>query len=159
PDLWYIVPGLERAATHSLLGFFAFCLPAALLAYGAYHLLFKRPLIELLPRGVGSRFVRFASQGLPRTSWLAVIVTLALGVATHLLRDAATHAFEYGGVRVAQHASTALGTAVLLGWSARWLQRAPRAPLPWRDPNVERGAPPSSPRSWSGSSAVPSSAR
>lgn len=136
PDLWYLLPGLERGDTHSFSGFAVFCLPAALLAYLAFHLLFKQPLIALLPGAIASRLGRFAFRGLPRASWPAVIVSLAAGAATHVLWDAATHTYEYGGLRVVQHASTLGGTLIVLVWSARWLKRAPRAALPRRDPDV-----------------------
>jgi hypothetical protein len=37
PDLWYLLPFIDRAQTHSLSGVLAFCLPAGLLLYLLFH--------------------------------------------------------------------------------------------------------------------------
>ena len=54
PDLWYLVPGLARDDSHSLAGLFWFCLPAGALAYLAFHLLLKQPLLALCQGGRAS---------------------------------------------------------------------------------------------------------
>lgn len=61
PDLWYIVPLVDRADSHSLAALFWFCLPAGLLSYVLFHRLLKQPLIALLSTRLG----RFACAGLP----------------------------------------------------------------------------------------------
>ena len=48
PDLWYLLPFIDRAQTHSLSGVLAFCLPAGLLLYLLFHFVLKEPLIALL---------------------------------------------------------------------------------------------------------------
>jgi len=131
PDTWYLVPSLARDDSHSLAGLFWFCLPAGLLAYLAFHLLLKQPLLALLPGTVASKLVAFASAGLPRAGWAAVLASLLTGAFTHFAWDALTHErFVVHGFQVLQHASTLLGTAVLVAWLARWFRRAPARALP-----------------------------
>jgi hypothetical protein len=130
-DTWYLVPSLARDDSHSLAGLFWFCLPAGLLAYLAFHLLLKQPLLALLPGTVASKLVAFASPGLPRAGWAAVLASLLAGAFTHFAWDALTHdRFVVHGFQVLQHASTLLGTAVLVAWLARWFRRAPARALP-----------------------------
>jgi hypothetical protein len=147
PDAWYILPGLDRDATHDLAGLLLFCLPSGLFAYVAFHLLFKQPLLVLLPPSLARRLDACTSAGLPKAGWWAVLVSLVLGIATHLLWDAFTHEgtltelalpfLEHRiaeGVplhRVLQHASTLAGTVFLLVWLRRKLRRIePRAEVP-----------------------------
>jgi hypothetical protein len=143
PDLWYLLPSLARDDSHSLAGLAAFCLPAGLLAYLAFHLLLKQPLLALLPQAIASRLAAVATGGLPRAPWGAVAVSLLAGASTHLLWDAATHdRYVVHGFQVLQHASTLLGTAALAPWLRRWLRRAARSPLPpglLLSPSVRRG--------------------
>ena len=56
PDAWYIVPLLERDHGHELPGALLFCIPAGLLAYMAFHLIFKQPLLALAARSYWSPF-------------------------------------------------------------------------------------------------------
>ena len=107
PDAWYLVPGLERADSHSAAGLFLFCLPAGLLAYIAHHL--------------------FRQEAFPSTPWHAVIVSLMVGALTHLAWDAVTHLYAYRGFYVLQHASTVLGTAFVVWWCCRSLWAAAMA--------------------------------
>lgn len=141
PDAWYFLPFATRADTHSLWGLLLFCLPAGLLAYAAFHLIFKQPLLALLPRRLAGRLRSFACPELPAVSWGAVIGSIALGTATHLAWDGLTHrglpALEYVMVvldnyelrahQVLQHGSTLLGTACVCAWTWRKLRTAPVA--------------------------------
>jgi len=137
PDAWYIVPLIERDYSHELPGALWFCVPAGLLVYVAFHLLFKHPLLALAPRGLAGRLARWMTPGLPRVAWTWVLLSLCAGIATHLLWDGFTHegylqildARVAGGLylhQILQHASTLLGTAFL----AVWLRRKLRATLP-----------------------------
>ena len=127
PDLWYLVPGLARHDTHGAFAALWFCLPAGLLAYLAFHLLLKQPLLALLSPRLGA----FACRGLPAAAWPAVMASLLAGALTHLAWDAATHAFEDAWRHNwVQHASTATGTAVLAWWISRKLRGAPAAASP-----------------------------
>jgi hypothetical protein len=141
PDAWYLVPLLEREDTHMGLGAVAFSLPAGLFAYAAFHLLFKEPLLALLPRSIAARAAGWAVPGLPAVPWHSVLFSLLAGIATHLLWDAFTHRGHFAFVeaalfsdvrifRVLQHASTLLGSA-FLAW---WLWRKLRAAAPRPDP-------------------------
>ena len=71
PDLWYFVPALERADSHSPAGLFWFCLPVGFAVYFAFHLLLKEPLLALAPR-----FAAFYRPGLPRAPLYAVALSL-----------------------------------------------------------------------------------
>lgn len=143
PDAWYLVPSLARDDSHSLAGLFWFCLPAGLLAYLAFHLLLKQPLLALLPAPLSSRLAAFASPALPRAGWAAVLASLLAGAFTHFAWDALTHErFVVHGFQVLQHASTLLGVVVLAAWLARWFRRAPARELPAGlrlAPRVRRG--------------------
>ena len=130
PDAWYFLPFLKRTDSHSMLGLFLFCLPAGLFAYAAFHLIFKQPLLALLPRAVAARSAAFACARLPQVPWRAVLVSLFAGAVTHLAWDALTH--ESGIVdalglnyRLLQHASTVLGTVFVVSWVALKLRSAP----------------------------------
>jgi len=137
PDAWYVVPLVERGYSHELPGALWFGMPAGLLVYVAFHLLFKHPLLALAPRRLAGRLARWATPGLPRVPWPTVLLSLFAGIATHLLWDTFTHSGQFtildarvaGGPylhQILQHASTLLGTAYL----AVWLRRKLRATLP-----------------------------
>lgn len=133
PDLWYLVPPLARAHSHSLIGLLAFCLPAGIVAYLAFHLLLKQPLLALLPRSIACRLAGVTAERLPRVPWTAVLASLLAGAATHVLWDAATHdRFVVHDMQVLQHVSTLLGTAMLAAWLWRWLRDAAPQDLPPR---------------------------
>lgn len=117
PDLWYLVPLVERAASHSIAALFWFCLPVGLTTYALFHLLLKQPLIAL----ISPRLAAFTPPGLPPAPWYAVVVSLLVGALTHLVWDGLTH-FE--SHRWVQHANTLGGTAILGWWIAGKLRRA-----------------------------------
>jgi Domain of unknown function (DUF4184) len=125
PDLWTFVPFVDRATSHSVAGLFWFCLPAGLAGYVLFHLVLKQPLIALL----SPRLAAFTSAGLPPARWSAVAVSVFAGAITHLAWDALTHANDdigSGAHNWSQHASTVLGSAILVGWLWRKLRSAPR---------------------------------
>src|SRR6266511_5349257 len=93
PDLGYFIPlGIHRAASHNLAGFFWFCIPAGFVGYLLFHVLLRPVGYYLLPPPLRDRLPL-----LPDGSWLpasplwAVLVSLIVGAATHLLWDAFTH--------------------------------------------------------------------
>lgn len=153
PDLSYLFPfGVARGDSHSLGGLFWFCLPVGCGAYLIFHLVLKRPLISLAPAGVRDRLssIDSGSRRLPSVPWLAVLGSLLLGAATHLVWDAFTHGgglavrtsdllrvplFTVGSYRVLrytvlQHGSTLFGILVLSWWLRRWLRSAAAGPEP-----------------------------
>jgi hypothetical protein len=136
PDLWQLLPWLERADSHRGLGLFTFCLPAGLLAYLLFHAV-KVPLLELLPRGLAARLRFYGSDGLPKVAWSAVCISLLAGAATHLAWDAFTHTEEYG--RVIRHGSTLLGGGFVLWWVALKLRAAKPVRVPAQLSAAARG--------------------
>jgi hypothetical protein len=127
PDLWYFVPFASRDATHSAGALVWFCLPIGLVVYAMFHLLVKHPLLALFPRALSGRLASFTVPSLPAAPWHAVLVSLLAGALTHIVWDALTHSNHHAihGHNWLQHASTALGTAVLAWWIWRKLRRAP----------------------------------
>ena len=135
PDAWYIMPGLDRDSSHELAGLLLFCLPAGVFAYAAFHLLFKQPLLALLPSRLARRLAAFTCPGLPRAGAWPVLLSLVLGILTHLVWDAFTHeghltelalpvlerrlAQDVPLHRALQHASTLAGSVFLLLWLRR----------------------------------------
>lgn len=147
PDAWYFVPLLSRAGSHSVGGLLLFCLPAGLFTYAAFHLIFKQPLLGLLPQAVAGRLRAWSSAYLPEAPWPAVVVSIVAGALTHFAWDALTHegavveafpaleavvlafgAYELRAHQVLQHASTVLGTGLLAWWTWQKLRTAPTAP-------------------------------
>lgn len=147
PDFWYVLPlPLTRADTHSLSGLLWFCLPVGLAVYVTYHAILKEPWLELLPDKLAARLAGCGAgqPGLPVASWLAVVVSLATGTATHLVWDALTHdgmlvdrglpaldsplfwigSYEARGYSLLQHLSTVAGLAVLAMWGRNWFAHA-----------------------------------
>jgi hypothetical protein len=148
PDAWYLVPFLGRPDTHSAHGALLYCVPLAILAYLAFHLLAKEPLLALLPRPLAAKLQAWTVEGLPRASWAAVALCAALGALTQVVWDSFTHEgllsarypvmeatlltignYELRLLQLFQHASTLLGAAFLGWWIARQLAQAPEVPL------------------------------
>jgi hypothetical protein len=152
PDAWYFIPMLDRGHSHEAIGVVWFCVPAGLIAYAAFHLIFKEPILALLPRHLAGRLAAWSRPGLPAVPWLYVLVSLLAGIATHLVWDGLTHkghlpileASILPGVsvhRVLQHASTVLGTAFLAWWLWRKLRTTrPRSGVPELRPRLRIAA-------------------
>jgi hypothetical protein len=135
PDAWYFVPTMARADSHDGLGWLWFCLPAAFFAYMAFHLIFKQPMLALLPGKFARRLSPWTCAGLPSVPWFWVLLSLFAGIMTHLAWDQATHeglisdafplleaklfaigALEVRPLQMLQHASTLAGTIFLAAW-------------------------------------------
>jgi hypothetical protein len=151
PDLAYFLPvHIRRVDSHSLAGLFWFCLPAGFVAYALFHLILKRPLLELLPRPLRVRLLGLSSA---RVAWpaapaSAVLASLLLGALTHIVWDAFTHVngfavealpllqqtavqvgpFELPVYKLLQHGSSLVGTAWLAWLVCDWMMRT--APVP-----------------------------
>lgn len=131
PDLWYFVPVVEREQAHSVTGLLWFCLPVSLFLYFAFHLLFKQPLLHIMPGRIACRVRPWTCPALPPAPWHAVLVSLVVGALVHLAWDALTHPtfplleqrIFLAGERavyvhqILQHSSTLLGTAFLAWWA------------------------------------------
>lgn len=136
PDLWLLVPFVERGQSHGAAAILWFNLPLGLVLYAAFHLLFKEPLLALAPPAIAARLAVWTCPSLPRVPWTAVTASLVAGAGAHLAWDALTHA-HFGSVMFAvaghpillqqllQHGSTLAGAAFLVWWTRRKL--APRS--------------------------------
>jgi hypothetical protein len=82
-----------RSIGHHLPGLFKFTIPASLIALWVFHNIIKGPVIGLLPIGMQERLRNqrgaFHFGGLRR--FAAILVSIGLGVATHLVWDSFTH--------------------------------------------------------------------
>lgn len=136
PDFEYLLR-LEPLSlvSHSVRGLFVFCLPVGMLVWVLWEWLVRpvgRDLVALAPDG--------SREAPARTeAWLAAVLALLLGSASHVGWDAFTHrfawgpdhfpvllqpAFTLGGTVVPwfnllQHVSTVVGGAIVLAWLAR----------------------------------------
>ncbi|MES2355865.1 MAG: DUF4184 family protein [Pseudomonadota bacterium] len=143
PDLHYFLPlAIGRDEAHSLAGLFWFDLPIGFAVYLVFHLFLKLPLLSLFPpslAGQAGSLVLLKSP-LPKVSWIAVFISLFVGVATHLIWDSFTHSgavgvravpllqtplFSVSGYNVrAYHAlqqiSTVGGLILLGSWFKQW---------------------------------------
>lgn len=99
PDLeFYLFFSFTRVVSHSLLGIFTFCLPAGLIALAVFHGLLKRPLLSLLPIGHRRLLAPYAGSFAwrPASRFLQIVVSLLVGVLSHLVWDAFTHVYGLG---------------------------------------------------------------
>jgi hypothetical protein len=132
---------------HSAEGILRFCLPAGLAVFLLFHGLLKEPLTALLPEGHQRRLKPFLETRWPTsfTCWILVILSLLLGVCSHLFLDSITHRYgwmvlkfpvlaaspgEFGGrplrlYTILQHGGGPLGALVLLAGYAKWYRNAP----------------------------------
>ena len=100
PDFPYIVGTTEyRSLGHQFPGVIEFTLPASLFALWLFHAAIKRPAATLLPGGMQQRLHAelgdFKFGGPAR--FMAILFSMALGIATHVVWDAFTHPFSWPG--------------------------------------------------------------
>jgi len=162
PDLVYFLPlGIDRTASHSLAGLFWCCVPLGLVGYALFHVLWRPLGPYLLPRPLSARLPRPPGPSrLPAVPLWAVLVSLTVGAATHLLWDAFTHGngfvvemspalrtllWEVHGYRVfvykvLQHGSTLIGFSLLAYWGWRWFRTTGvhHEPCGWQPPATVR---------------------
>jgi Domain of unknown function (DUF4184) len=151
PDFPYVVGNIDyRSLGHQFPGLIEFTLPASLFALWLFHAAIKRPVVNLLPRGMQRRLRgqlgQFKFGGAAR--FAAILFSLVLGIATHVVWDAFTHPFSWPGWRWAwllrgvkapllgrmpmylalQYASTVIGLVALAIWVLLWYRKT--APQP-----------------------------
>lgn len=136
---------VERAASHSLLGWLWFCIPAGVLATMLFHGFLRRPLTHLAPEALRRRLPDPPSgpRDVAELSLVALVVSVAAGSATHLLLDLVTHTYSpvvqgsellqstlltLGRWRLQlfnllQHGGSLVMVALLVWWVWRWLRR------------------------------------
>ena len=131
---------------HSIFGVFILTLPLALLILWLFHAFVKTAATRLLPNPIQRRLTAhlqpFPWRG--TTRFLAIIGSLLLGIATHIVWDSFTHptswlyrhwSFLHQTVdlpligrtpyyKAFQHGSTLLGILVLLLWFAAWYRNS-----------------------------------
>ena len=147
PDFPYVIGNIEfRDVGHHFPGLVYFTLPAGLLVLRLFHNVIKRPVIELLPWGVQARLRdqtgEFRFGGARR--FLAILGSLLLGIATHIVWDAFTHSFTWPwrhirwlhqrvripllgsvpGFAFLQYASSVIGLVALAIWVWLWYRKA-----------------------------------
>lgn len=142
PDLPVYLPiGVGYATTHSDRG-----LPAAiiigLVLLWLWNAVLRDAVVDLTP-SLRNRLP--ARARLDRRAWLLAPVAVAVGAATHVLWDSATHDWglvveevaglrdEYGPLRLygwLQHTSTVLGVVIVAAYGVARLLRLPEVPRP-----------------------------
>jgi hypothetical protein len=149
PDLAYVLEMDLSSLSHTVPGLFLFCLPAGLVALVWLEVLVLPALRRALPEVGGVQWGRFLrTRGLPDTvrGWALTAVAVVLGAATHLLWDGFTHRQLWPAealyphvfvplgrrnlplARVVQHASSLVGSLVVLGYLARRYRHLPPTP-------------------------------
>ncbi len=145
PDCEYFF-GLARPASHAMPGIVSFTFPLALAALVVFHGLVKWPLISLMPAGLQARLIGPARRfrWFPASRLLLILLSLAIGIATHVLLDGFTHPNGWAALHCAalrtmvpipahrpmpmhallQYGTTAVGVLVLAICSAFWYRRA-----------------------------------
>ncbi len=165
PDLPYFFPlPVDADTTHTLLGVVGVDVLLGLGCFLLWHTLFGPAAVVLAPTGARRRLpagVPFSLRHQLRSlrALALVVVSLAVGAATHVLWDAFTHAGRWGERHVAwlaeqhegvagytwsQYASGLLGGLVLAVWLALWWRRTPvgadRTGLPEAGPGLKAAA-------------------
>ncbi len=149
---------------HHFPGVLTFTLPAGLLTLWLFHRFLKEPLVELAPDGLRLRLLPYVGEfqfsGLRR--FAAIVGSMALGVATHLLWDSFTHSYTWpynhfawlqetntvylpngphllSHVNLLQHLSSVLGCVALAIWFIVWYRRTEPAATPAHRPTFTQG--------------------
>jgi hypothetical protein len=95
PDFEYFMRmKVQSIYSHSILGLFWFDLPLGIVLTFVYHLVVRDTLISNLPETLNrklSEFKYFDWTAYFRQYWLAVIVSIFIGAASHIFWDAFTH--------------------------------------------------------------------
>ena len=103
PDLPYYLPGpLTSARTHAASGIVTFDLVLGLLAFLVWHVLLAPTAVALAPAALRERLAPGlpvpAREYVPR--WWLVLVSLAIGAATHVVWDSFSHPGRWGTDRI-----------------------------------------------------------
>ncbi|MDA0185085.1 DUF4184 family protein [Solirubrobacter phytolaccae] len=161
PDAPYFVPtGISSASTHAAAGIVSVDVVLGLLVFLVWHQWLAPAAVALAPHAVRDRLAPELPVPLRRhlgsvKAVLLVLVSLALGAATHVLWDAFAHDGRWGTDHIAwlraehgplrgytwvQYAGGALGLAALFLYLASWWMRTPPRPGRQRVPALGRRA-------------------
>ncbi|CAN5186489.1 DUF4184 family protein [soil metagenome] len=156
PDLPYFVPlGIPRDLSHSLVGIPLVDIPMGVGALVLWAFVFRAPLLAFAP---GWLRLRFRVPPRAGWSWRAAVVQASLvlaalfvGILTHFVWDAFTHADGWVVVNVPamqrvisyftiyrwlQYLSSAIGLAIVAGWIVVWVRRTPAGVDHWSSRRV-----------------------
>ena len=144
PDLPYFLPlGIPRELTHSIPGVPLADLPMGILVLVLWALVFRAPVIDFAPEWVRARFrlpTRRPDWRPPLRLVSVTLVSLLVGIATHLVWDAFTHPDgwmvlqiaalrtqlgPFPAYRWAQYASSIGGLMISAIWARGWKRRTP----------------------------------
>lgn len=148
PDFPYMIGNIRyRDLGHHFPGLVYFTVPAGLVVLWLFHNVIKRPVIELMPWGMQARLrshigeFHFGGAG----RFVAILASLLLGIATHIVWDAFTHSFTWPwrhmrwlhqrvripllgsvpGFAALQYASSIIGLLALVVWVWTWYRNTP----------------------------------
>ena len=159
PDLPYYVPvPVSWTATHSMPGVIGIDVVLGVLVFVLWQVLLAPTAVALAPVGFRERLapelpVRARHHCRNARAIALVLVSLAVGAATHVAWDLLTHADRWGtdhvawlaashgplpGYRWMQYAGGLLGAIVLVAVAARWWVTTPTAPGAQRIPALSR---------------------
>lgn len=152
PDFVYMLPPefvyYYRLESHSFMGLFKVCLPMGIGFFYLYHLLMAPVLVSLFPAPLRHKLPPHLSLGLcpPINNAHAVIMSILIGAATHIIWDWLTHeggipqyitllqqpvavvdGYPIMSYRIFQHLSTVLGLMLLMWWIWRWYRETTKA--------------------------------
>ena len=149
PDLPYYVPlPVASSSTHAPAGIVGVDVVLGLLVFLVWHLWLAPAAVGLAPSALRDRLAPELPVPARRhfrsvKAGVLVLVSLAIGAATHVVWDSFAHARRWGPEHIAwlaaeqgpfrgytwvQYAGGALGGAVLCAWVARWWVRTPPRP-------------------------------
>jgi hypothetical protein len=145
PDFVYMLPPefvyYYRLESHSLMGLLTVCLPLGVGFFYLYHLLMAPVITSAFPKALKHRLPEHLLLGRcpPSKNAHAVIVSILIGAATHIVLDAFTHEnaltdyltwfstplltlddWEIMPFRVVQHVGTVVGLVFIGWWIYRW---------------------------------------
>ncbi len=147
PDFEYLVKlDAHGRVAHTFPGVFVLTLPLALVVLWIFHRFVKRPFVRLLPDGLQRRLARHVEEFsfLGASRFLFIVLSILVGIATHILWDSFTHRgtwlyarwpllrqtfhlpFE-GAIplyKALQHGSSVLGVGIMLIWLLLWYRRS-----------------------------------
>lgn len=99
PDFEYFIRmRVQSIYSHTVIGIFWFDLPLAILLAFLFHNLVRDPLFFNLPKSFQSRilvFTEFDWNLYFRKNWIVVLISILIGIASHLLWDGFTHNHGY----------------------------------------------------------------
>jgi len=151
PDFEYFLRlAPDNRYGYTLRGTFLLTLPVSLAVLWLFHNVVKAPAAELLPERIGSRLVnelgKFRFGG--ASKFAMIVVSILVGVSTHLVWDSFTHANTWLSRRwpvlrapveipilgptpmykLLQHGSTAFGVSILSIWVLMWYRKTEPQP-------------------------------